>query len=123
MKRIIKSVVLLKGQNGMKTVKSFLIASMVLGTVILATINVVLNEKTPLVSNLTLKNLEAFTEETGEGTSYNIGKCYMSLTVVPNYHTGFRKCASGTTSGVKKDCAGLTNGHTPLNITDCIIKN
>jgi hypothetical protein len=66
MKRIIRLVVLLKGQNGMKTMKSFLIASMVLGTILFATINVVLNEKTPIVSNLTLKNLEAFTDEAGE---------------------------------------------------------
>ncbi|MDR2407175.1 MAG: hypothetical protein LBE13_03560 [Bacteroidales bacterium] len=67
MKRIIRLVVLLKGQNGMKTMKRFLIASMVLVTVSFATINVVVNDKAPIVSNVTLKNLEAFTDETYDG--------------------------------------------------------
>ncbi|MDR2406526.1 MAG: hypothetical protein LBE13_00210 [Bacteroidales bacterium] len=65
MKKSIKLIALLKGQNGMKTMKRFLIASMVLGTVFFATINVVVNEKSSSRSNLTLLNLEAFANETG----------------------------------------------------------
>jgi hypothetical protein len=58
----------------MKTMKNFLIALTVLGTAAVATINVALNEKTPIVSNLTLLNLEAFSQESGGGglnTIYN----------------------------------------------------
>jgi hypothetical protein len=64
MKRMIKLVALLEGR-GMKTMKSFLIAMGVLGTVIFATINVALNKNAPIASNLTLQNLEAFTNESG----------------------------------------------------------
>jgi hypothetical protein len=63
MKRIIKSIVLLKGQNGMKTMKSFLIALVVMVTAVVATINVVLNEKDSILSNLTLQNLDALATE------------------------------------------------------------
>ncbi|MDR2410064.1 MAG: hypothetical protein LBE13_18410 [Bacteroidales bacterium] len=55
----------------MKTMKRFLIASMVLGTVSFATINVVVNEKSPIGSNLTLQNLEAFTNESSESGGGN----------------------------------------------------
>jgi hypothetical protein len=50
----------------MRTIKSFLIALAVLGTAAVATINVVVNGKAPITSNLTLQNLEAFTQESGE---------------------------------------------------------
>jgi hypothetical protein len=50
----------------MRTIKSFLIALAVIGVVAVAAINVVLNEKAPIVSSLTLQNLEAFTDESGE---------------------------------------------------------
>jgi hypothetical protein len=73
MKKIIKLVALLEGSER-KTMKSFLIAMGILGTVLFATINVVLNEKTPIVSNLTLQNLEAFTDEAGGGESYDGGE-------------------------------------------------
>jgi hypothetical protein len=78
----------------MKTMKRFLIASMVLGTVFFATINVVVNEKTPIVSNVILKNLEAFTEETGESGGFDCqmkkDKCtfevqtYLQITILRN---------------------------------------
>jgi hypothetical protein len=47
----------------MKTIKKFLIALTILGTVAVATINVVVNGKTPIMSNVTLQNLEAFADE------------------------------------------------------------
>jgi hypothetical protein len=47
-------------------IKSFLIVLAVVGTVFFATVNVVVNSNAPIKSNLTLLNLEAFTDEAGE---------------------------------------------------------
>jgi hypothetical protein len=60
----------------MKKMKFFLITLGGMVTVFLATVNVILNEKSPTVSNLILQNVMAFTQESGESsgvldTSYN----------------------------------------------------
>jgi hypothetical protein len=99
MKKIIRLVALLESRK-LKTTKSFLIALVVMVTAAVATINVVLNEKTPIMSNLTLKNLEAFTQESGESgglsTIYNRHTFQCSV-----YGNGKIQIAGGTILTVK----------------------
>jgi hypothetical protein len=47
----------------MRKINFYLIILVVLGTVTVATINVTLNSNAPVVSNLTLQNMAAFTDE------------------------------------------------------------
>jgi hypothetical protein len=64
--------------------------------------------------------MEASTNESGEsGSGQAVEKCYMQLTEVANYHKGYRKCHSETTSSYYHPCANLTNGHTPSNLKKC----
>jgi hypothetical protein len=91
MKRMIKLVALLEGR-GMKTMKSFLIAMVVLGIATLATINVVLNKNAPIASNLTLQNLEASTQESGESGGSTTWGCGGNVTYVPHKTLKSRVC-------------------------------
>jgi hypothetical protein len=90
MKIIIMLFAFLEGQkHGMKTMKSFLIALGILGIVIFATINVAVNENTPFALNMTLQNMEAYTNES-EG-SVNWG-CGGNPTYIPHQTLKSRVC-------------------------------
>jgi hypothetical protein len=120
MKRIIKLVALLEGQKyGMKTMKSFLIALVVMGTATFATVNVVLNEKAPFVSNTTLQNLEAFTEEAGEsgvGVTCNCSSAYCGISTICT-NTIYRDGRWVTEFTGSVCCCGTMAGYSCTRVT------
>jgi hypothetical protein len=109
----------------MKTMKIFLISMAVIGTVIVAAINVVLNSNAPIMSNWTLQNTEAYTNDSGESGSGG-SSCVCTNTICGTsttcQSTIFRdgKWVTETTGSVC--CCGYTAGYSCSRVQNSYVE-
>ncbi|MDR2423823.1 MAG: hypothetical protein LBD59_03760 [Prevotellaceae bacterium] len=110
----------------MKKIRLILLSTAALALLTIIGINIHLNKiESRKDSDVTLKNIEALSEESGDGGGgQTLSKCFKSGTEVTGYHLGFRKCNSSTTSTKIYPCpAQLTAGHSATEMRDCYFGN